>query len=174
LTRTNSRAKGARAERQLAAYLTQLGFDARRGQQFSGSPDSPDVVCSTLCNLHIEAKHVEGMRDGNGLMDAALSQARRDAGSKQPVVLWRTNGRKWRLTWESAVYGVRVTVTGDERIRKVLLDLNGTEQAEPPDATTCPVCGGEADNGFSRDVPPQPYFCSVCDPILKPLNGDAA
>ena len=26
----------------------------------------------------------------------------------------------------------------------------------------CPWCGGEADNGFSRDVPPMPYACSKC------------
>ena len=26
----------------------------------------------------------------------------------------------------------------------------------------CPLCGGEADNGFSRDVPPVPYVCTKC------------
>ncbi len=26
----------------------------------------------------------------------------------------------------------------------------------------CPNCGGEADNGHSRDVPPVPYFCKAC------------
>lgn len=28
---------------------------------------------------------------------------------------------------------------------------------------TCPGCGGVADNGFSRDVPPVPYYCTRCD-----------
>ena len=27
---------------------------------------------------------------------------------------------------------------------------------------TCPKCGGFADNGFSRSIPPSPYFCRAC------------
>lgn len=27
----------------------------------------------------------------------------------------------------------------------------------------CPRCGGPADNGFDRELPPNPYFCTVCD-----------
>ena len=41
----NSRAKGARYERELARYFEENGFPARRGQQFAGGSDSPDVVC---------------------------------------------------------------------------------------------------------------------------------
>lgn len=26
----------------------------------------------------------------------------------------------------------------------------------------CPQCGGPADNGFSREIPPAPYFCTEC------------
>lgn len=122
--RKNSRAKGASAERELAHYLTLLGFEAWRGQQFSGSPDSPDVVCPSLGNLHIECKRLEQLRDDGAAMDAAMAQARADAGSKTPVVLWRTNKRRWRLTWVSAFYGVRLTTTGDARIREVLRSLN--------------------------------------------------
>ena len=44
----NSRAKGARGERLWRDELRAQGFTARRGQQFSGSPDSPDVVCEEL------------------------------------------------------------------------------------------------------------------------------
>lgn len=33
---------------------------------------------------------------------------------------------------------------------------------EPTDLSTCPGCGGPADNGFSRDVPPSPYYCTKC------------
>ena len=33
---------------------------------------------------------------------------------------------------------------------------------EPVDLSTCPGCGGPADNGFSRDVPPSPYYCTKC------------
>ena len=27
---------------------------------------------------------------------------------------------------------------------------------------TCPKCGGHADNGFSREIPPSPYYCRAC------------
>ena len=30
------------------------------------------------------------------------------------------------------------------------------------DLDTCPKCGGVADNGFSRDIPPAPYYCRAC------------
>jgi len=26
----------------------------------------------------------------------------------------------------------------------------------------CPNCGGPADNGFDRSIPPNPYFCTKC------------
>lgn len=38
--------------------------------------------------------------------------------------------------------------------------MNDHEQALSLDY--CPNCGGEADNGHSRDVPPVPYFCKAC------------
>ena len=57
----NSRQKGAAGERELANWLKQYeGVEARRGQQFSGSPDSPDVVHS-MEGLHIECKQVEAL-----------------------------------------------------------------------------------------------------------------
>lgn len=34
--------------------------------------------------------------------------------------------------------------------------------AEEPDCSKCPNCGGPADNGSSRDVPPEPYYCTKC------------
>jgi hypothetical protein len=44
----NSRNKGKRGELEAAHMLTHEGFPARRGQQFSGGTDSPDVVCESL------------------------------------------------------------------------------------------------------------------------------
>jgi hypothetical protein len=43
--RVNSRQKGARGERQWRDELRADGYEARRGQQFCGSAESPDVVC---------------------------------------------------------------------------------------------------------------------------------
>jgi len=31
-----------------------------------------------------------------------------------------------------------------------------------PDLSTCPNCGGNADNGHDRCIPPSPYPCSMC------------
>ena len=86
----NSRAKGATGERELANYLKDAGFQARRGQQFSGSSDSPDVVCPSLDSFHIECKRVEA-----GSLYVWLQQSVRDAGDKTPLVIHRRNKKDW-------------------------------------------------------------------------------
>lgn len=40
----NSRTKGAAGERELASKLREYGFEARRGQQYSGANGDADVV----------------------------------------------------------------------------------------------------------------------------------
>lgn len=83
----NSRAKGKRGELELAAYLREHGFDSRRGQQFKGGGDSPDVT--GLPGHHIEAKRVEALN-----VNAAYAQAVRDAAPGEvPLVAWRKNGK---------------------------------------------------------------------------------
>ena len=85
-----SRRKGATGERELARELTRvLGVEARRGRQFSGSPDSPDVVTS-LDGVHFECKRTEVFQ-----LYKSLDQETRDAGGKIPVVAHRKNGREW-------------------------------------------------------------------------------
>ena len=85
-----SRNKGKLGEREAARELARvLGIEARRGQQFAGGMDSPDVV--TECDeLHVEVKRTESLR-----LYAALDQAIQDAGSKTAIVLHRTNRRPW-------------------------------------------------------------------------------
>lgn len=85
----NSRSKGKRGELEIAAYLRERGHEARRGQQFSGGGDSPDVV-SSLTNIHLEVKRVEA---GNPYV--WLAQAIRDAGQKMPVVVHKRNRQDW-------------------------------------------------------------------------------
>ncbi|MEG1577003.1 MAG: hypothetical protein RR366_09480, partial [Clostridium sp.] len=53
----NSRAKGARGERELAAALKEYGYDCRRGQQYCGANGDADVM--GLSGIHIECKRVE-------------------------------------------------------------------------------------------------------------------
>ena len=90
----NSRQKGARGEQELARTLTARGYPARRGQQFSGSPDSPDVVCEPLKFLHIECKFVEALN-----VYKALEQAQADAGKNQTsVCIHRRKATPWHIT----------------------------------------------------------------------------
>lgn len=87
----NSRQKGCRGERELRDVLRAAGFaNARRGQQFAGGDDSPDVVCPELPGIHFECKRVEA---GNPYK--WMEQACRDAGMKTPVVAHKRNGQDW-------------------------------------------------------------------------------
>lgn len=89
----NSRDKGKRGERELAAFLRANGFDARRGQQFAGGADSPDIISELLKWLHIEVKRVERLN----LIDAC-AQAEGDCGGKRWVVIHRRNHAPWLFT----------------------------------------------------------------------------
>jgi Holliday junction resolvase len=86
----NSRAKGCRGEREWRDQLREAGFQARRGQQFSGGNESPDVVCPSLPTIHWEVKRTETLS-----IYTAMTQAATDAGSKIPVVAHKRNGRPW-------------------------------------------------------------------------------
>ena len=93
LMKINSRDKGARGEREFAQKLTEMGFTARRGCQFSGSPDSPDVV-GGIGGTHVEVKRVERLN-----IDNAMDQAINDCGDNLlPYVAHRKNGKKWLIT----------------------------------------------------------------------------
>lgn len=82
----NSKQKGNRFERQLAAMLREHGYDCRRGQQFCGANGDADVV--GLPHIHIEAKHVEKMQLYNW-----MEQAKRDSkgSDKLPAVFHKKN-----------------------------------------------------------------------------------
>ena len=81
----NSRTKGAVYEREVAKILTEHGFESRRGCQFSGGKDSPDVVSEFP--FHIEAKRVEKLN-----LENAFQQSVKDSGGeKPPCVIHRKN-----------------------------------------------------------------------------------
>lgn len=89
---TNSRQKGARAERQLAKELRKFGYEARRGQQYSGANGDADVT--GLEKIHIECKHVERLN-----IHDAMEQAKRDAREgEKPVVMHKKNRTEWLVT----------------------------------------------------------------------------
>lgn len=91
----NSRTKGAAGEREFAVLLRERGYrSAKRGQQFRGGGDSPDVV-------GIEGVHFEVKRSERFNLYDAVNQARRDAdghalrwGGVRPVVAHRCNATR--------------------------------------------------------------------------------
>ena len=87
----NQRRKGAVGERELAAFLKQHGFEARRGQQHAGGGDSPDVV-HNIPSLHIECKRTEKLS-----VYEAVDQAKRDSfgTERAPTVFHRRNRKDW-------------------------------------------------------------------------------
>jgi len=109
-TMTNSNQKGKRGEREAARALkASLGCAARRGQQFCGGGDSPDVV-TDIAGMHIEVKRTERF----SLYDA-MAQAKADAGSQQvPVVMHRKNNQDWVAV---------VMVTDLPRLADILADI---------------------------------------------------
>ena len=89
----NSRAKGKRGEIELAHKLREHGYSTRRGQQYSGTETSADVV--GLPGIHIECKRVEALN-----IYAAIMQAVHDTGESGdlPAVFHRKNNQPWLVT----------------------------------------------------------------------------
>jgi len=92
----NSRSKGKRGELEFAKYIVEQ-FDGiniegepvtcRRGQQFRGGLEQPDVITNLPC--HFEVKRTERLR-----MYDAVDQAMRDGGDKA-VVAHKANHKPW-------------------------------------------------------------------------------
>lgn len=87
-----SREKGKRGERMFAKLLRDHGYDAKRGVQYQGSPDSPDVV--GLPGIHTEVKFVEKLN-----LHSAMEQSKRDAGEgEMPIVAHKRSREEWLIT----------------------------------------------------------------------------
>ena len=109
----NSRAKGCRGELEASkAWALAMGGTARRGQQFAGGNDSPDVI-SSYPGIHLEVKRTE-----RGNPYDWLAQARRDCQGKCPAVLHRRNSQPWLLIMELS------------DAQRFLLEANAGPQAE--------------------------------------------
>ena len=88
----NSRAKGARAERELAKVIREHGYEARRGQQYCGANGDADVV--GLPHIHVECKNVQRLN----IFDA-MAQSKRDAKKGEiPAVFHKKNHTGWLVT----------------------------------------------------------------------------
>ena len=84
-----SKEKGKRGEREAAAELGQLlGVDARRGVQYQGGPDSPDVILDGVA-IHVEAKRTERLT-----LWPAVDQAKADAPAGSVPIVWHRPNRR--------------------------------------------------------------------------------
>lgn len=94
----NSRQKGKRGERMWRDELRAQGFTARRGQQYAGGTDSPDVICDELAFIHFECKFTQAIN----LEKVMREQATKDAGDKKmPVIAHKKNNSNWLVTLRS-------------------------------------------------------------------------
>ena len=90
----NSRTKGARGEREWAAFCRQQGYDGcRRTAQYCGKTgDASDVV--GLPGIHQEVKRVERLQ-----LEDAMAQAVRDSHrAALPIVAHRRNNHECLVT----------------------------------------------------------------------------
>lgn len=96
----NSRTKGKVGELEFAKLLKFHGYDGRRGQQFAGGKDSPDVVSDALADFHFEVKRVQ-----SGNLYKWMAQAKRDAFiDKIPVVVHRRNHEEWMAILPASIF----------------------------------------------------------------------
>lgn len=88
----NSRAKGKKGELEAARVLREHGYDVRRGVQYKGGAESPDIVGLPYC--HLEIKRVEHLN-----IHDAVDQAKRDKSENElAVVMHRKNNCEWLVT----------------------------------------------------------------------------
>jgi hypothetical protein len=126
----NSRTKGKRGEREFASLLREHGFDARRGQQFAGGADSPDVVSDALAWLHVEVKRVQNLNLTDACVQAERDQARPGhTGPKKLawIVAHRRNHAPWLITMRAEFFFrlLRGDIPNFDSVAPVALDLTG-------------------------------------------------
>lgn len=92
---TNSRRKGKVGELELAKVLTDLGWPARRSQQFCGANGDADVICDALPWLSCEVKRREQISQ----LHSWVAKARIDAPPETlGTVFHRKNNCDWLVT----------------------------------------------------------------------------
>ena len=128
-----SRDKGARGEREAAAYLRSLGIEAERNGRNGYSTD--DLRLPGLPMVIIEVKYgypLTVLDIGRQSLRDAWEQAAKAAGWERfgavtltngstPCVLWKPPRLRWRLTWMEPC-GL-VTTCGNDEIKTQLLRL---------------------------------------------------
>ncbi len=92
----NQKQKGKRGELEAVAFLKDHGYEARRGQQYGGGGDTPDVL-HTIPGVHLEVKRRERFR----IYDS-MEQAQSDAqDGEMPAVMYRANRKPWLIVMDA-------------------------------------------------------------------------
>lgn len=89
----NSRRKGKTGELEWAKYLKENSdTEARRGMQFCGSPDSPDVVSDDRYFYEVKRRNRLSIYE-------AMAQAVKDSegSGKIPTIAWRKDRGEWLI-----------------------------------------------------------------------------
>jgi hypothetical protein len=136
---TNGRRKGRKGEQLVAKLCREYGFEARRGQQYAGGADSPDVV-HNIEGYHLEVKFYGDCPFGTKKLDEWLEQAERDCPDGHiGAVVFKWNRSDWwivRLTRNDEYLIERFTqfLERKARQRKVKQDVQqGIQPGHPPD-----------------------------------------
>lgn len=73
------------------------------------------------------------------------------------------------MTDEELVKLLWPTRADAEAAFKRILDSAFPVREQPePNISKCPKCGGPADNGHDREIPPNPYYCTKCEQPAQP------
>lgn len=86
---TDSRAKGASAERELVHEFLRIGVLCERTAQYCGNNGTADIRCMGL-PWHIEVKRTEKLR-----LTDAIAQVERDRHGKPWIIAYRASRMPW-------------------------------------------------------------------------------
>lgn len=118
-----SKGRGIRGELEARDLINIAGFQARRGQQYEGSSDSPDIVVPELKDIcHIEVKCVGGFLSKK--MKDAYLKAQDECSSPQTPVLIHRYLAKPAKSQEERKLAKRWLVTVDARFFFRMLRLS--------------------------------------------------
>ena len=132
-----SRDKSKTGERLLASFLRSEGYECRRGVQYAGGPDSPDVV--GLPGIHIECKFVNRLN-----IHDALKQSIRDAKEGEiPVVFFKRDREDWRVTMQATDF-MKIFREYDASMNVPPVDAEPVKHGHWKEDSTCSVCGKKA------------------------------
>lgn len=111
----NSIKKGKNGELEVSHLLNSFGFSARRGQQYSGGGDSPDVVSDL--GFHIEVKRVEAFN-----LYKAVDQAKNDCKSTDYTIFHRKSNREWIVAMDAHTFLAMMKHYKELKSKEVIVD----------------------------------------------------